>query len=86
METVFGIMQQMYRAQWARSFTWESDAPLNPHVDSLDQNLLNGPLLNRVDRTPAVAFHEAAASGVSVHFLRMVQDGVALVALPQTSA
>ena len=78
---IFGITQNIYNDHWATSFEWTSTERLGPVSTAFDRALLDGQLLCRVGRTPALSFAERAAAGTHVYVTRVVSDDLAVVAV-----
>ena len=84
MDTIFGIMDRTYE-RWCQAFAWTSNVLLSPDPDMLEQNLLNGTVLSRVKRTPALAFHEAGLQGTVVYKIYAVDHERVFVAMSRTA-
>ena len=67
--TIFDVMQATYRT-WEKTYDWPDETVLSSRPQVLEQRLLNGRVLVRVDRSPAVDFHMATCKGNSLVSVR----------------
>ena len=68
--SIFPAMQRIYVEEWQKTFDWDSKDALSPVPRMLEQGLLNGRTLPRVNRSPAVHFHTAAAAARGCYRVR----------------
>ena len=66
-------MQTVYN-QWQSSFAWDSATALSPVPDVVEEGLVNGRVLARVGRSPALDYHAAVAAGRRVVHVRELGD------------
>ncbi len=71
--TIFPIMQKVYE-QWRATYSWDSASALSPMPSGVDPGLVNGRVLARVGRSPALDYHTAIAGGRRLVHVRELQD------------